>query len=249
MTGPHIHAALAATALTKSYRAEAGAVDAVAAVDLTVKSGEFVAVMGPSGCGKSTLLHLLAGIARPTSGHVAVAGRDLATLNDRELADIRRHHVGVVFQAFNLVPVLTVAENVGLPAVIAGRERAEYRERVGELLAAVGLEGHAHKRPAQLSGGEQQRVAIARALVLRPDVLLADEPTGNLDTATSLEILGLLRRVHAGGQTVFLVTHDAKIAGAAQRILYMRDGCIAREQHLARRGPVAASVLDFEDDA
>jgi putative ABC transport system ATP-binding protein len=243
-----IDAALTATALTKSYRTEAGTVDAVAAVDLTVATGEFVAVMGPSGCGKSTLLHLLAGIARPTSGQVTVAGRDLATLTDNELAGVRRHHVGVVFQAFNLVQVLTVAENVALPAVIAGIDRATHHDRVHELLTAVGLATHADKRPGQLSGGEQQRVAIARALVLQPDVLLADEPTGNVDTATSLDILGLFRRVHGAGQTVFLVTHDAKIAGAAQRILHMRDGRIDREQRLGDPGPAARPVVDFDDD-
>ncbi len=239
--------ALSASALTKSYGGDIE-VKALRGIDLQVAGGEFVAVVGPSGCGKSTLLHVLAGLARPTSGTVTVAGKDLADLKDKQLAEVRRHDVGVVFQAFNLVPVLGVADNVALPATIAGLSRRATAERVEELLEIVGLTNRADKLPSQLSGGEQQRVAIARALVLQPTVLLADEPTGNLDTATGADILRLFRRLHHDGQTVVVVTHDARVAGATRRILFMRDGLIVREQALTELDDVPYHLLDLDDN-
>ena len=216
--------ALEGRRLVKTYDDEGTTVAAVGGVDVSVEHGEFVAVMGPSGCGKSTLLHLLGGLARPTAGEVLVDGVDLAGMSDAELAEVRRTRVGFVFQAFNLVPVLTAAENVALPALIAGRDRRAAMERCTELLATVGLGERRDRRPGQLSGGEQQRVAIARALMMEPAVVLADEPTGNLDSRSGREIVRLLLDLNAGGQTVVLVTHDVKVAGVAGRLLLMRDG-------------------------
>ena len=217
-------AVLEAVALSKTYTGDGQEVAAVRGVDLAVQPGDLVAVMGPSGCGKSTLLHLLGGLARPTSGRALVDGVDLATMSDRELAEVRRTKVGFVFQAFNLVPVLSAAENVALPALIAGRPRSWAQTRAVELLGAVGLGERQNQRPNQLSGGEQQRVAIARALVMEPSVLLADEPTGNVDSRAGREIVQLLVELNRRGQTVVLVTHDVKVAGVAERLVVMRDG-------------------------
>ena len=236
---------LSVSDLMKSYD---GDVEVHALRGVDIAAGEFVAVVGPSGCGKSTLLHVLAGLARPTSGTATVSGKDLARLSDSELADVRRYDVGVVFQAFNLVPVLSVSDNVALPGVIAGRPRRATADRVAGLLDVVGLSAHARKLPGQLSGGEQQRVAIARALVLEPAVLLADEPTGNLDSATGMEILRLFRQLHRDGQTIVVVTHDSRVAGAARRILFMRDGLIVREQPIAERSTdTPFPVVDLDD--
>ena len=217
-------AAVELRALTKSFESEGGAVAAVRAADLVVARGEFVAIMGPSGSGKSTLLHCMGGLTRPTSGQVLVDGEDLAALDDRRLAEVRRHRVGFVFQAFNLVPVLTLEENVALPLVIAGERRGAVDERVRAALGVVGLEAIATRRVAALSGGEQQRAAIARALVTSPAVLLADEPTGNLDSTSGRHVLRQLLELHRGGQTIVLVTHDVKVAGVAERLFTMRDG-------------------------
>jgi putative ABC transport system ATP-binding protein len=208
-------------------------VEAVRGVDLEVAPGEFVSIMGPSGSGKSTLLHLLGGLDRPTSGEVRLNGRALAALSRKQLARIRGEHVGFVFQQFNLVPSLSAAENIALPAVIAGRRPAHYTPRVEELLHLVGLGAKAKRPPAKLSGGEQQRVAVARALVMSPEVLLADEPTGNLDSRAGEGILAVVQSCHQAGQTIVLVTHDAKVASRAQRLLYMRDGRIAEEVRLS----------------
>ncbi len=205
----------------------AGGVAAVRGVDFAVRPGEFVAVTGPSGCGKSTLLHLLGGITRPTAGRVLLEGVDLATLDDDALAAVRRRRIGFVFQRYNLLPELSLLENVALPLVLDGRGDAESDEAARVALESVGLAARAGHRPDALSGGEQQRGAIARALVTGPAVVLADEPTGALDSGNSRAVVELLRRLVAErGQTVVLVTHDQAIATAASRIVRMRDGAI-----------------------
>ena len=217
--------------LHKWYEDDGVRVDAVRGVDLAIKAGELVAIVGPSGSGKSTLLHLLGGLATPSAGQVLVGDHDLATLSDDELAAVRRDHIGFIFQAFNLIDVLTVAENLQVPATLAGLDHRRAAARIDELLERVGLAGLRDKRPNQLSGGERQRVAIARALVLRPSVILADEPTGNLDSATSRQIIELLHELHRSGETVVLVTHDIKIAASAERLLVMRDGELTEHAH------------------
>jgi len=218
---------LEAVALRKRYAMGEVSVEALRGVDFVVKRGEFVAIMGPSGSGKSTLLHLLGGLDDPTDGEVLLAGQPLAQLSDDRLTLIRRRQVGFVFQFFNLLPTLTAAENVALPLLIDGRRLEDYEERVADLLALVGLADRAGHRPDQLSGGEQQRVAIARAFVTDPEVVLADEPTGNLDSAAGEEILRLLRRMRDGkGQTIVMVTHNQHAAEYADRIVRLRDGRI-----------------------
>jgi putative ABC transport system ATP-binding protein len=213
---------------TKSYGQGASRVDAVRDLDLTIEAGEFVAVVGPSGSGKTTLLQLLGGLDRPTSGSILFEGRDLAALREAELTRLRLDTIGFVFQQFNLIPTVTAAENVELALAPRRIPAAERAERVGELLAAVGLAARGHHLPSQLSGGEQQRVAIARALANEPRVLLADEPTGNLDSATGKEIVNLLRLLSDDrGQTVVLITHDAGAAAGARRVVRMHDGRIA----------------------
>jgi putative ABC transport system ATP-binding protein len=193
-------------------------------VDLDVAPGEWVAIMGPSGCGKSSLLHLLGGLDTPDAGTVAVDGEDLAGLSETRRALLRRTRIGYVFQFFNLVQDFSVAENIELPMLLAGVGRAAARHRRNELLEAVGLADIADAPPSELSGGQQQRVAIARALANRPRVLLADEPTGNLDTDSARGVLALLRAQHQAGQTIVMVTHDARVAAAADRVLVMEDG-------------------------
>ena len=220
---------LEARALTKQYRLPGEIVDAVRGVSLAVMPGEFVALMGPSGSGKSTLLHILGALDRPTEGSTIIRGRRYDDLADRELTRLRGEVFGFVFQFFNLLPTLTAAENVLLPALVAGEHPSEYADRVDELLALVGLAGRAAHHPSEMSGGEQQRVAIARALLRRPQVLLADEPTGNLDSRSGGIVLGLLRRLVDEGQTVVMVTHDAGAAALADRILFVRDGEIVTE--------------------
>ena len=222
-------AVLETTGLGKLHGEGAAAVTALADVDLTVRQGEFVAVTGPSGCGKSTLLNLLGGLDRPTSGEVLVHGERLAGASEARRARLRRSEVGFVFQFFNLIANLTVADNVELPALLAGVPAREARRRAAELLERLGLEETAPRVPGDLSGGQQQRVAIARALINRPSVLLADEPTGNLDTAAAREVVAVLRERHADGQTIVLVTHDMRVASAAQRVVAMRDGRIVGE--------------------
>jgi putative ABC transport system ATP-binding protein len=203
-----------------------------------VRERELVAVMGPSGSGKSTLMHLLAGLDKPTSGSVTIAGVELTSLDDRELTQLRREHIGFVFQFFNLLPMLTAEENVELPLTIAGAKGD--RAWMGELLARMGIADRRQHRPAELSGGEQQRVAIARALVSRPTILLADEPTGNLDSKTGGEILDLMRAsVDSFGQTTIMVTHEPRAASIADRILFLADGRIVQEHSQAS----AADVL------
>ena len=211
-------------ALRRTYRGTARETAAVRGVDLDVGRGEWLAIMGPSGCGKSSLLHLLGGLDIPDAGTVEVGGHDLSTLSEAQRARLRRKEIGYVFQFFNLVQDFTVAENVELPMLLVGTSRSAAAKRRKELLAAVGLPDVASAMPSELSGGQQQRVAIARALANEPTVLLADEPTGNLDTEAARQVIALLRTRHDAGQTVVMVTHDARVAAAADRVLVMEDG-------------------------
>jgi putative ABC transport system ATP-binding protein len=214
--------------VTRRYGAGDTAVEALRGVDLAITEGELVAVMGPSGSGKSTLMHILAGLDKATSGTVTIASQDVTKLDDTALTKLRRDHIGFVFQFFNLLPMLTAEENITLPLEIAG-EKVD-RAWLDQLLGQLDITDRRKHRPAELSGGQQQRVAIARALVSKPSVMFADEPTGNLDSATSQEILNLLRAsVDAYGQTTVMVTHDARAAAIADRILFLDDGLIVRE--------------------
>ena len=214
--------------LTRTYGAGDTAVQALRGVSVTIEAGKLTAVMGPSGSGKSTLMHILAGLDKPTTGTVQVAGTEITTLGDTDLTKLRREHIGFIFQFFNLLPMLDARENVLLPLTIAG-EKPE-AGWLDTLVAQVGLTDRLTHRPAELSGGQQQRVAIARALVSRPTVVFADEPTGNLDSSTSGEILELLRTsVETYGQTTVMVTHDARAAAMADRVLLLDDGLIVRE--------------------
>jgi ABC-type lipoprotein export system ATPase subunit len=216
-----------AAGLERVYAAGETRVAALAGLDLEVRRGEFVAVMGPSGSGKSTLLNVLAGLERPTAGRVAVDGTDLGSLDEDGLARYRRGTVGIVFQAFNLLPRYRVVENVAFPLLFAGVPPAERLRRASAMLDRLGMGPRAGHRPSQLSGGEMQRTAIARALVTEPALLLADEPTGNLDSANGAALLALLAELHAKGQTIVLVTHDPAIAEHAERVVRMRDGKVA----------------------
>ena len=221
-----------ARGLCKQYGKDATLVRAVDSVDLDVASGETLAVMGPSGCGKSTLLHLLGGLDRASAGEMWLAGRRIDTMSERRMAALRRDAVGFVFQAFHLMDELTAAENVELPVLLAGRSPRAARRRAAELLEQVGLSDRARHLPSQLSGGQRQRVAIARALANSPLVVLADEPTGNLDSEATLEVLRLFERLHESGQTLVIVTHDARIAATADRLISMRDGAFIDETRL-----------------
>ncbi len=219
---------VATTDLHRRFGTGAAAVDALAGVSVDIRRGELTAIMGASGSGKSTLMHLMAGLDTPTSGRVTLDGIDLGTLDDRRLTELRRDKVGFVFQAFNLLPVLTAEENLVLPLTIAGRKPDP--EWLESLVQAVGLGDRRKHRPSELSGGQQQRVAVARALVTRPSVVFADEPTGNLDSNASAEVLGLLRRaVDEYDQTVVMVTHDAAAAAYADRLLVLADGRVAHD--------------------
>jgi putative ABC transport system ATP-binding protein len=236
---------LEARAITKQYRLPGELVEAVRGVSLTIARGEFVALMGPSGSGKTTLLQLLGGLDRPSSGEVYLEGEPIGRLSDDAATRIRRERTGFVFQSFNLVPLLNVVENVGLPFTIAGQDprTGELAARVRDAIELVDLTGKERHRPDQLSAGEQQRVAVARAIVTRPALLLADEPTGNLDFATGLDILGALWTCVERGQTVVLVTHDAKAAAYADRVIVIGDGRIRDEIVLGRRLDHAAAPL------
>ena len=220
---------LTASGLVRNYESDGAAYPALRGVDLSVEEREFVAVMGPSGCGKSTLLHVLGRVERPDSGEVRLRGNRIDTLSEGKAAAMRRSEVGYVFQFFNLIGNLTVADNVELPALMAGFKVSEARERRVQLLEELGVADRANLVPGKLSGGEQQRVAIARALIHEPAILLADEPTGNLDSGASREVVNLLKRYNSAGQTILMVTHDARIASSANRVLQMRDGQIVRE--------------------
>jgi putative ABC transport system ATP-binding protein len=220
--------------LEKQYGQGDGLVRALDAVELDVAAGETVAVMGPSGCGKSTLLHLLGGLERPSGGEVWLDGRRIDQLGEKALARMRRRAIGFVFQAFHLMDELTAAENVELPALLAGRSPRAARRRAAELLEQVGLSDRATHLPSALSGGQRQRVAIARALTNEPLVVLADEPTGNLDTSATLDVLRLLDGLRGGGQTLVIVTHEARVAATADRLITMRDGAFVEETRLTR---------------
>jgi putative ABC transport system ATP-binding protein len=234
--------AVEARGIVKTYGQKSSEVRALRGVDLALATGEFVAIMGPSGSGKSTLLHIVGALESPTAGTVAVHGARYDGLSDRELTRLRRDHIGFVFQFFNLLPSLTAAENVHLPALIARRHEAELQDRARELLARVGLGDRADHLPAELSGGEQQRVSIARALLLAPELLLADEPTGNLDSRAGAQVLRLLRELNRGeGHTVVMVTHDPSAAAIADRVVFLRDGEVAGEVP----GGSTQSVMDF----
>jgi len=222
---------VSATDLVRRYGEGEAAVDALAGVTVGFAAGRFAAIMGPSGSGKSTLMHCLAGLDRPTSGSVVVDGVELSTLDDRGLTELRRDKVGFIFQSFNLLPVLTAEENILLPLSIAGRKPD--RGWFDELVRTVGIEDRLKHRPSQLSGGQAQRVAIARALVARPAVIFADEPTGNLDSKASAEVLELLRHaVDDLGQTVIMVTHDAEAAAIADRLVVLTDGRVVEDREL-----------------
>jgi ABC-type lipoprotein export system ATPase subunit len=226
------NAVLRARGLCKHYGEGNGLVRAVDGVDLDVTAGETVAVMGPSGCGKSTLLHLLGGLDRPSGGEVQLAERRIDQLGEKALARLRRTAVGFVFQAFHLMDELTAVENVELPALLARRSPRAARRQAAELLERVGLADRAGFLPAALSGGQRQRVAIARALGNEPLVVLADEPTGNLDSAATVDVLRLFETLHEAGQTLVIVTHDERIAATADRLISMRDGAFVDETRL-----------------
>ena len=233
--------------LTKVYGSGDTAVTALDHVDLSVDEGEFVAVMGPSGCGKSTLLNLVGGLDKPTSGQVFIDGTDIATMSDRHITELRRRRLGFVFQFFNLIPVLTVAENAALPLTLDGVSAAQARAKATEWLEKVGLGTKSQSRPDQLSGGQQQRVAVARALVTDPALLLADEPTGNLDTKSAEEIADLLRQAaEKWGRAVVMVTHDPRIAAHAGRIVFMRDGSVVDDVKMIGEDHAASARIAME---
>jgi putative ABC transport system ATP-binding protein len=221
-----------AKGLRKEYGSGEGLVRALDAVDLDIHRGEAVAVMGPSGCGKSTLLHLIGGLDRPSGGALTVAGQRVGELSERALAHLRRDEIGFVFQAFHLMDELTAQENVELPALLAGCSPGEARARAAALLEQVGLGDRARHLPSMLSGGQRQRVAIARALANDPQIVLADEPTGNLDSTAAFDVLRLLEVLHAKGLTLVIVTHDERIATTADRVISMRDGAFVDETRL-----------------
>jgi ABC-type lipoprotein export system ATPase subunit len=241
---------LRARGLRKEYGKGAGLVRAVDGVDLDVAPGQTLAVMGPSGCGKSTLLHLLGGLDRATGGEIWLAGHRVDQMSERALARLRRDAVGFVFQAFHLMDELTAAENVELPALLAGRSPRAARRRALGLLERTGLVDRAGFLPSALSGGQRQRVAIARALVNEPVLVLADEPTGNLDSAATLDILRIFESLHAAGQTLVIVTHDERVGATADRLIYMQDGAFTDETTLAG-GPrrSLSTLIGLEDSA
>ncbi|WP_048601667.1 ABC transporter ATP-binding protein [Rubeoparvulum massiliense] len=235
-----------ATGLKKSYRNGNQRYDALKGIDLSISRGEFVAIMGPSGSGKSTLLHLLGGLDLPTGGELLINGTELSNLSEKKRCLFRRNTIGFVFQNYQLIPAMTVAENIALPMQAAGKSKEEIHERVQVLVEAVGLLGKEHAFPSQLSGGQQQRVAVARALVMQPPLVLADEPTGNLDRKRGSEILTLLSQLHTReGLTIVMVTHDLYAASFAERAILLKDGAIEVDvnQREEAEGDVMADFL------
>ena len=236
---------LQTTGLRKHYQMGEVTVDALQSVDFVVQQGEFVAIMGPSGAGKSTLLHLMGGLDTPSDGDIVLGGKRLAHLSDDEITIVRRRQVGFIFQFFNLLPTLTAAENVALPLLIDGKRIEDYATRIDELLDLVGLSGRRDHKPDQLSGGEQQRVAIARAFVNDPKIVLADEPTGNLDSKSGTTVLELLRRTCKDlNATVVMVTHDPRAASYADRVIFLKDGQIVRELLPSDKGHSPQEIMD-----
>jgi putative ABC transport system ATP-binding protein len=234
--------AMEARGVRKTYEAEGVPVRALRGVDLSVTDDEYVAIMGPSGCGKSTLLNLIAGLDTPTEGEIWVGGESLTDKDENALARMRRVHIGIVFQFFNLLEGMSVLENVALPAVIAGTKRKQAESRARDLLDMLGLADKHQAAPSVLSGGQRQRLAIARALANQPTLLLADEPTGALDSEGGLEVLELFRRLHAGGQAILMVTHDQMVADSATRIVTMRDGRVEDDGLAGDKTPAAAGA-------
>ncbi len=229
----------------KQYRLGQVTVEALAGVDFAVTEGEFVAIMGPSGSGKSTLLHLLGGLDQPTNGEVTLAGKRLSVLKDDAITLVRRRNVGFIFQFYNLIPTLTAEENIALPLIIDGKRVSQHQARIDQLLNLVGIADRRHHKPDQLSGGQQQRVAIARAFVTQPSIVLADEPTGNLDSKSGDEVLTLLRRsCDEFGQTIIMVTHDPKAASYADRVVFLKDGRIVDELKLNGERGQASKILE-----
>jgi len=243
ITGPQ-QALVRARGLRKEYGRDEGLVRAVDGIDLDIGRGETVAVMGPSGCGKSTLLHLIGGLDRPSGGELWLDDRRIDGLGERALARLRRREIGFIFQAFHLMDELTARENVELPALLAGRSPRDARMRAISLLGEVGLADRSNHLPSALSGGQRQRVAIARALVNEPTVVLADEPTGNLDSIATYEVLRLLARLRASGLTIVIVTHDERVAATTDRLISMRDGTFVDETRLlgGTRGKLAGFI-------
>jgi putative ABC transport system ATP-binding protein len=236
---PAQHAVSRSVALTKTYGEGGAAVEALRGIDVEFRPGEFAAIMGPSGSGKSTLMHCLAGLDSPTSGQVFIDGEDLTQLKDRELTELRRDKVGFVFQAYNLLPSMSAEDNILLPLAIAGRRPDQ--QWMDQVIDTIGLRDRLAHKPSELSGGQQQRVAAARALLSRPAIIFADEPTGNLDSKSSSEVLGFLQRsVGEMGQTIVMVTHDPTAASYAQRVVFLADGLIVDEMD----SPTADLVLD-----
>jgi len=237
--------ALETSNLSKQYQMGEVTVDALRSVDFAVQQGEFVAVMGPSGSGKSTLLHLMGGLDTPSDGDIVLGGKRLAHLSDDDITIVRRRQVGFIFQFFNLLPTLSAAENVALPLLIDGKRIEDYERRIDDLLEMVGLADRKHHRPDQLSGGEQQRVAIARAFVTEPKIVLADEPTGNLDSKSGTNVLELLRRTCKDlSVTVVMVTHDPRAASYADRVVFLQDGQAVRELLPSDDGLSAQEIMD-----
>jgi putative ABC transport system ATP-binding protein len=237
-------ALLRTSKLVKVYRADGVTVEAVRGVDIELAIGEFVAIMGPSGSGKSTLLHVVGGLEPATSGEIWLRGQRVDRLSTAAWAVLRRQHIGFVFQFFNLLSNMTVADNVELPALLAGATPRQARKRREELLAELGIADKAGAAPARLSGGEQQRVALARALANEPSLLLADEPTGNLDSSNTRDVVRRLRRAHAGGQAILMVTHDARVASLADRVINLFDGMVADDAKIV---PIRRTVNGVGD--